>query len=106
MLNMFTVVGRLFEEPTIKKLEDGKEVCDIKLVVNRMYKNEDGIYETDLVPITLWSGIASNTCQYCHKGDVVGVKGTIQIQDEKVFLVAEKLSFLASKKEEENGQQD
>ena len=57
----------------------------------------------------LWKGIAENTATYCKKGDLVGVKGRLQsreyeFDDEKrkvVELVAEKVTFLSSKKADE-----
>ena len=57
----------------------------------------------------LWKGIAENTATYCKKGDLVGVKGRLQsreyeYEDERrkvVELVAEKVTFLSSKKADE-----
>lgn len=96
MLNYFTVVGRLVEAP---KENEGK--VEIKVSVPRSYKNEEGIYETDIIEITLMGLIANKTIEYIKKGDLVGVKGRI----ENMKLVAEKISFLSSNKEtlKENG---
>ena len=48
MLNQTVLVGRLVKDPEVKTLEDGKEVSNITLAVQRSYKNENGEYETDL----------------------------------------------------------
>ena len=69
----------------------------------------DGTYDTDFIRCTLWAGIAENTCEYCKKGDVIGVKGRIQtnsyeVDGEKKYsmdVIAEKVSFLSSKKADE-----
>ena len=67
--------------------------------------------------IIMWflfkGGIAEHTCEYCKKGDIVGVKGRIQTSSYEtedgnkkyaMEVVAEKISFLSSKKVgEENG---
>ena len=98
MLNQVILVGRLSEEPTIEKLEHSERGM-ITLAVQRSFKNADGIYETDFVKCVLWNIIASNTSEYCHKGDIVGVKGRIQVVDDKIEIVAEKVTFLSTKKE-------
>ena len=100
MLNQIVIVGRLNKDPEIIK-EDEKNMCNIELIVQRAYKNEKGEYETDKVPVTLYQGIADNTAEYCHKGDIIGVKGRIQVINDKLNIVAEKITFLASKKENE-----
>jgi single-strand DNA-binding protein len=99
MLNQLILVGRLTENPQLKKA-DSKNYCTITLAVNRSFKNADGIYETDIIPIVLWQGIAENTVEYCKKGDVIGVKGRIQTAEDKIQIIADEITFLSSKKEE------
>ena len=108
MLNQTVVVGRLVADPTLQKVESGKKVSNITIAVPRSYKNENGEYDTDFVDCVLWGGIAENTIEYCKKGDIVGIKGRIQVNsyekdNEKKYsmeVVAEKVSFLSSKKAE------
>ncbi len=110
MLNHVVLVGRIVQEPVVKKTESGKTVSNITLAVNRPYKNVNGEYDTDFIPCTLWMGIAENTAEYCNKGDLVGIRGNIQTrtvqidEDTKrqyVEVIAEKVTFLASKKNNE-----
>ena len=100
MLNQLVLVGRLSDEPIIEEI-DNKKQSIITLSVSRSFKNEQGEYEVDNIPVILWNAIAENTKEYCHKGDVVGAKGRLQIIDEKVYVVAEKVTFLSSSKKEE-----
>lgn len=100
MLNQTVLVGRISNDPVIEEMEDRK-YCRITLAVPRSYKNENGEYDTDFIPITLWNGIAQNTLEYCKKGDLVGIKGRIQVKENDIEIVAEKLTFLSSKKEDE-----
>lgn len=104
MLNQVILVGRLAKDIEIKELEDGKKVSNITLAVPRSYKNINGEYDTDFIDCTIWNSIAENTAEYCHKGDILGVKGRLQtrIVDEKKIqeLIAEKVTFLSSKKGE------
>lgn len=109
MLNQSILVGRLTKDPEIKELESGVKCCNLTVAVPRSYKNDKGEYETDFIDCTLWGSVAQNTVEYCHKGDMIGVKGRIQTKDEekdgKYFkttsVIAEKITFLASKKTQE-----
>ena len=100
MLNQIVLVGRLTSDPEIKEVEERK-ACVITLAVPRSYKNENGEYDTDFIPCRLWGGIAENTVEYCKKGDLVGVKGRVQSTDNGIEIIAEKLTFLSSKKVDE-----
>lgn len=111
MLNQVVIAGRLTGDPVVEEVEGGKKVSSITVAVPRSYKNVDGTYDTDFIRCTLWGGIAENTCEYCKKGDIVGVKGRIQTSsyetedgDKKYAMevVAEKISFLSSRKADEN----
>lgn len=102
MNNVIMLVGRLVQDPEIKELENGKKVCNITLAIPRYYKNDDGIYETDFIPVILWAGIAETTAEYCKKSDLVGVKGYVtRLSGEELKIVAEKVSFLSNGKEKE-----
>ena len=114
MLNILTLVGRLVSDPKIIETENEKKVCEITLAVPRSYKNADGIYETDFISVTLWAGIVEQVCEYCHKGDLVGVKGRIKSNvvaddnehydtsiSEKLELIADKVIFLSPKTKKE-----
>lgn len=100
MLNQTILVGRIVKEVEVKEV-DNRKVAYVTLAVQRSYKNEEGVYETDFVPCTLWNGIAENVAEYCRKGDLVGVKGRIQNENNGIVIVAEKVTFLSSKKEDE-----
>lgn len=109
MLNQLVIAGRLVSDPEIISTENNKKKTLITVAVPRSYKNLEGVYDTDFIRCTLWNGIAENTCEYCKKGDVIGVKGRIQTScyekdGEKKYsidVIAEKVSFLSSKKAEE-----
>ena len=109
MLNQVVVVGRLVRDPELKETESGKKVTHVTLAVPRSYKNMNGEYDTDFVDCTLWTGIAESTSEYCKKGDLVGIKGRLETssyeKDEQMkyvtSVVAEKVTFLTSKKADE-----
>ena len=108
MLNQTVIVGRLVRDPELYETENGNKVSHITLAVPRSYKNVNGEYDTDFVPCVLWKGVAENTVEYCRKGDLLGVKGHVQTRDievdedvkrKLVEIVAEKVTFLSSKKQ-------
>lgn len=108
MLNQVVVVGRIVRDPELNQTENGKKVSNITLAVPRNYKNVDGVYETDFIDATLWTNIAENTCEYCKQGDMVGIKGRLQVRQyedkdgkkkKDLELVAERVTFLAQAKE-------
>lgn len=113
VMNQVILVGRLCQDPELLSVKNQKQMTSITLAINRHFKNNDGIYETDFIRCVLWNGIAANTTEYCHKGDIVGVKGRLQTSvyedddNNKKYgmdVVAEKITFLSSgnKKEELN----
>ena len=90
MSNSVLLVGKL-----ASKIKDNTFI----LAVNRTFKNVDGEYEKDLIPIEVWEGIIKNVKEYCSEGDIMGVKGRLQMKDNKIVVIAEKITFLSSKKD-------
>lgn len=109
MLNQTVVVGRLVKDPELYETESGSKVTYITLAVPRTYKNVNGEYDTDYIPCVLWKGVAENASEYCHKGDLLGIKGRLQSriiekEEEKksvMEFIAEKVTYLSSKKADE-----
>lgn len=102
MLNQVIIVGRLVAKPIVEENENGRKVSEITLAVPRSYKNADGVYDTDFIKCTLWNVIAENTTEYCDKGDLVGVKGSLQcLSGNEPQVVAEKVTFLSNNKTKE-----
>ena len=95
---------RLTVVSNLNASDKGKKIATVTLAVGRSFKNQDGIYETDFIRCILWDGIAVNTKEYCKKGDVVGIKGRLQVESyekdgQKKYItnvVAEKVTFLSS----------
>ena len=110
MLNQVILVGRLVKDPEVYETENGKKVMTVVLAVSRSYKNMNGEYETDFIPCTLWQGVAENTKEYCQKGNLIGIKGRLQmrkIETEEypnniIELIGERVTFLSNKHPETN----
>ena len=109
MLNQVVLVGRLVRKPELRESENKTKFTYITLAVPRTFKNVNGEYDCDFIDCILWDAAASNTVEYCNKGDIVGIRGRIQTriveeedEKEKLFeIICEKVSFLSSSKPEE-----
>ena len=94
MSNYVILIGRIVNDLTI---DSDTKNCEITIAISRAFKNEDGIYETDLIPVILKGNIAKNVVEYCKKGDLIAIKGRIEKIDEPMQIIADKVSFLSSK---------
>ena len=112
MLNQVVLVGRLTRDISVNKGEKGRKVATIPLAIPRSFKNVEGTYDTDFINCVAFDLIATNTCEYCKKGDIVGVKGRVQSrvienEDSKEYrkeIIAEKVTFLSSSKSKDEEQ--
>lgn len=111
MINQIILVGRLTGDPEIEEYKNGKKRTIINIAVQRQFKNIDNKYDTDFFRCVLWNGMASNTKNYCQRGDIVGVKGRVQnrnyVDSENntryiTEIIAEKISFVSHSQKKEN----
>ena len=110
MLNQIILVGKIAEDLKLKELDDGQKECNIILSVSRNIKNSEGSCDNDYITCKLLGGIAENTIKYCHRGDVVGIRGRVQsniIEDKEhenkkidISIIADRITFLTSKSKE------
>ena len=115
MMNQFFGVGRLVAQPEVKESENGKKYTNFTIAVQRSYKNADGVYETDFLDVVSFGPMAETTCEYCQKGDMVGVKGRVETNTyetssyenedgekrKSTQIIADRITFLSSSKNKE-----
>ncbi len=114
MLNQVVLVGRLVRDPELRTTESNKSVTTVTLAIPRSFKNMNGEYDTDFIDCVLWENTAKSTTEYCHRGDIVGIKGRIQSRvveknDEKKYLteiIAEKVTFLSSTSKNDKSEEE
>lgn len=102
-MNNVLLVGRLVRVPELRKTETGKTITNITLAVTRPFKDLNGFYQTDFIDCIVWEATAKRIIKYCLQGDLLGIKGRIQIakEDTPEFkknitqVVVENLSMLA-----------
>ena len=111
MLNQLVLVGRLVKKPELRESENRNKYAYITLAVPRSFKNTDGQYDTDFIDCILWDTIATNTTEYCKKGDIVGIRGRLQTRiveskeekhnEKTIEVVCERITFLSGKHKDE-----
>ena len=76
-INNVVLTGRLSRDPEIKQTQSGVSVCNFCIAVDRQYKSgEEKI--CDFINCVAWRGTADFVSKYFHKGDGIGVTGSIQ----------------------------
>lgn len=95
MFNQVFLVGRIAEDYS----------KDSSILTVEIKKNgTDNMFETESVDVTIKGSISQSLSQYCKKGDIIGIKGTVQsiIEDnvKKNLIVANKITLMNSKKED------
>lgn len=109
MMNQAMLVGRLTKDPEVVESESGTKYSNLTIAVPRNFKNADGVYETDFIEVTLWNNVAQSTSEYCRKGDLIGVRGRIQVDSYEVEgekrssqkVIADRVTFLSTKEKAE-----
>ena len=83
MLNQVVMVGRLVKEPTKEELV---------ISVSRNYKNKD----SNIVKV--YHNMPSIVEQNIQEGDLIGIKGKLETENNEIKIVGEKITFLSSRK--------
>jgi len=97
MTNQVIIIGRLVSDPQINETENGNKICTIALAVPRSYRNINGEYDTDFIDCVLYGNVAETATEYCRKGGLMAIKGSIQrLSGEDLKIVADKVTFLSS----------
>lgn len=114
MINNVTLTGRITKGLEKHQMNKGTSVVNFSLAVDRRFKDSNGNREADFIGIQAWGMTADLLCKYCGKGSLIGIEGQIQTrnyennQGQRVYVtevVAENVTFLDSKKNNDQGQQ-
>ena len=102
MLNQVVLIGKLLENPVLKKDENGISFCECDLSIRRSFKSKNGNYENDIIRFKMLKEIAKNFSANAEKGTLVAIKGRIKpvkyfIDNKEVdtnLIIAEKITYL------------
>ncbi len=82
MMNTVNIIGRLGQDPELKKTRNGKAYTKLSLAVERDFA-QDGQQSVDWIPVMCWGKIAEFICGKFgsggHQGDTVAVSGSLNI---------------------------
>lgn len=115
-INLTVLIGRLTKDPDLRYIPTtGNPVTTFTVAVNRTFKNKDGNYDADFIPVQVWGKTAENAANYLAKGRQVGVSGRLQVRSyetekgEKRWVtevVADRVEFIGGNGSEgRNGSQ-
>lgn len=116
-MNSVILIGRLTKDPDLRYIPGtGNPVATFTVAVNRTFKNKEGNYEADFIPVQVWGKQAENCANYLQKGRQVGVSGRLQVRSYETQngerrwvteVVADRIEFLEwSSKENGSGAEE
>ncbi len=76
-MNKIIITGRLVRDPDLRTCNNGTEVCNFALAVDRRVK-KDQEKKTDFIDCTAWGKTAVFVNTYLHKGDGANVEGRME----------------------------
>ena len=106
MINNWTGVGRMTDNPELKYTQSQIPVTNFNLAIERNYTNATGERETDFIQIVAWRKTAEIIADMGVKGSLVGITGNIQTrnyennQGQRVYvteIVADSFQMLEPK---------
>ena len=104
--NFVGLCGRLTADVELSKTKSDIPVCNFTIAVQRPGANKED--KPDYFDCVAWRGTAENICKYFHKGDGIGLIGSLQTdsyQDKegnnrkKVQIQVDSFEFLPGKKQ-------
>lgn len=113
-LNKVLLIGNLTRDPELRYTPNGTAVVNLRLAVNRRYKDKAGELKEDtcFITVTVWNKQAEVCNQYLQKGRPVFVEGRLQSRSwegsdgqkkNTIEVRAERVQFLGARPAE--GQQ-
>ena len=105
--NKVLLMGNLTKDPELRYTPQGTAVANLRLAVNRKYRNKDQELKEEVCFITavVWNKQAETCNQYLHKGSSVFVEGRLQSRNWEdntgskrsvIEVRAERVQFMGS----------
>jgi len=77
-MNRVLLIGRMCAAPEAYTTQSGITSSRFRIAVQRPYRNPDGNYDADFLPIIAWRQTAEFCNKYLDKGRMIAVEGSIQ----------------------------
>ena len=78
-MNKLAIVGNITADPQSRTTQDGKNVCNFNVAVNRRKKDANGNNIADFFRVSAWGAMGENCQKYLAKGRKVGVSGSVSV---------------------------
>lgn len=78
MINNVALTGRITRNLELKQTNNNNSSLNITLAVERNFKDQNGQKQTDFISCKAFGKRAEVIAQYCQKGDLIGITGSIQ----------------------------
>lgn len=112
-LNKVLLIGNLTKDPELRYTPNGTAVANIRIAVNRKFKDRSGELKEDtcFITVTAWDKQAEICNQYLQKGRQVFVEGILQSRSwdapdgqkrSTIDVRAERIQFLSPGKSGDN----
>ena len=99
-MNSVNIIGRLTRDPEVKKTEEGRTICHLRIAVSDPYSKED---RADFISVSVFGNQGDACEKYLRKGFMAGVSGRIYsdaytdadgIKRYPIRITAERVQFL------------
>lgn len=109
MLNHIVIMGRMTNDPELRRTGNGTAVVSFTLAVERDYSKEEKV--TDFIDCVAWKNTAEFVSKYFSKGRMAVVSGSLQIRGwtdkdgnkrRTAEVIADNIYFGDSKKDSDN----
>lgn len=92
MVNYAVLIGKIYQD-IIKNKDNSYKLI---LEVSRNYKNLNGLYDFDIIPIKLPNNLGNKVIKNYKKGNMVTIKAKIErLEYEELTLVAYDVTYFA-----------
>lgn len=114
MINNFILQGRFVKDLDLRYTSSGKAVASSTVASQRNFKNGNGEYESDFIPVVIWGKTAETVANHFKKGNEILLVGRIQTrnydndQGQKIYItemVVESFSFTSGNRDNNQNNQ-
>lgn len=77
-MNKCELIGRLTKDPELRLTSNQTAYCNLTIAVDRRFKDANGQRQADFINCVAWKQTATFIQKYFHKGNRIGVVGSIQ----------------------------
>lgn len=82
-MNSVNLVGNVVADPELTTTQNNSNLSRVRIAVKKNYPSANGEYESDFISVMTFGKTAEYSARYIKKGDLVGIKGRIDVIKRK-----------------------